>query len=82
MFAKAELRIGGDLVVRRKPGRPRSATPKKLIALRLDPDVIEGFRAGGTGWQSRVNAALREHLTGKRHAAAAEKSRKKAGERA
>jgi uncharacterized protein (DUF4415 family) len=81
MFAKAELRVGGDLVVRRKPGRPRSATPKKLIAIRLDPDVIEGFRAGGAGWQSRINAALRTHLTGKRQVGAAEKRRQKAGER-
>ena|SRR5690349_10190307 len=60
-FDKAEFAIG-DRVVRpaRRPGRPRS--PKKLIALRLDPDIIERFRATGSGWQSRINAALREHL--------------------
>ena len=26
----------------------------------LDPDVIEHFKAGGKGWQTRVNAALRK----------------------
>jgi uncharacterized protein (DUF4415 family) len=34
------------------------------VSLRLDPDVIEAFRAGGSGWQSRINAALRKHLWG------------------
>ncbi len=43
-------------------GRPPSENPKKQISLRLDPDVIEGFRATGKGWQSRVNKALREAL--------------------
>ena len=35
---------------------------KKSITLRLDPDVIEGWRKSGPGWQSRMNAALREAL--------------------
>ena len=62
-FDKAEFAIG-DRVVRpaRRPGRPKSETAKKLIALRLDPDIIERFRATGPGWQSRINAAMREYL--------------------
>lgn len=51
----------------RKPGRPAGwAKPnaKKSITLRLDPDVIEGWRKSGPGWQSRMNAALREALGG------------------
>jgi uncharacterized protein (DUF4415 family) len=43
-------------------GRPPSANPKKQITLRLDPDVIEKFRATGKGWQSRINAELRRAL--------------------
>ena len=39
--------------------------PKKLISLRLDQDVIDGFRASGPGWQSRINAALRDKLAGR-----------------
>ena len=39
--------------------------PKKLISLRLDQDVIDGFRATGPGWQSRINAALRDKLAGR-----------------
>jgi uncharacterized protein (DUF4415 family) len=38
----------------------RPMLPKKLIALHLDPDIIERFRATGPGWQSRINAVLRE----------------------
>src|SRR5712691_6602927 len=58
-FDKAELRVG-DKVIRR--GRPPVDAPKKLVSLRLDRDVIERFRASGSGWQSRINAALRKHL--------------------
>jgi uncharacterized protein (DUF4415 family) len=35
---------------------------KRLVSLRLDPEVIDGFKATGRGWQSRVNRALRSHL--------------------
>jgi uncharacterized protein (DUF4415 family) len=43
-------------------GRPPLDAPKRLVSLRLDPAVIDGFRATGPGWQSRINAVLREHL--------------------
>jgi uncharacterized protein (DUF4415 family) len=48
-----------DELMRRKGGRPRSDHPKQQIALRLDRDVIERFKAGGDGWQTRMNDALR-----------------------
>jgi len=62
-FDKADFYIG-DKLIRRGPGRPPLGAPKKLVSLRLDQDVIERFRAGGPGWQSRINAALRKHLSG------------------
>ena len=46
----------------RRRGRPSLEAPKRLVSLRLDPDVIERFRATGPGWQSRVNQVLRDHL--------------------
>lgn len=55
-FAQAEVRRGG-IVVRR--GRPRLDNPKKQIALRIDPEVIDRFKADGAGWQSRMNEVLR-----------------------
>jgi uncharacterized protein (DUF4415 family) len=49
-----------DLVerIRRSRGRPPVPAPKKLISLRLDPAVIEKFKATGKGWQSRINDIL------------------------
>lgn len=32
---------------------------KEQIALRVDADVLQWFRAQGTGWQTRMNAVLR-----------------------
>jgi uncharacterized protein (DUF4415 family) len=49
----------------RKPGRPVGSTKpdaKKSLTLRLDPDVIDGWRASGPGWQRRMNDALRAAL--------------------
>lgn len=40
-------------------GRPKAAVTKVSTTIRLDPEVIETFKADGPGWQSRINAALR-----------------------
>ena len=47
----------------RRIGRPLKADPKVSITLRLDRDVIEGFKATGQGWQTRINAALKQSLS-------------------
>ena len=56
-FAQAEVRRGGKVVRR---GRPRLDNPKRQVALRIDPEVIDRFKADGAGWQSRMNEALRK----------------------
>ena len=43
----------------RKVGRPRSEHPKVAISLRLDPDVVEAYKATGSGWQVQINKVLR-----------------------
>lgn len=35
------------------------APTKKQVTLRLDPEVIDKFRATGRGWQARMNDALK-----------------------
>jgi uncharacterized protein (DUF4415 family) len=43
-------------------GRPVGSTKpvrKEQIALRVDADVLARYKAGGPGWQTRMNAALR-----------------------
>lgn len=41
-----------------KGGRPRSASPRKLISIRLPVDVIERWKATGPGWQTRIAERL------------------------
>jgi len=53
----AEL-FEGDRFVRRV-GRPKGSGTKELVTLRIDRDVLDRFRAGGPGWQTRLNDALR-----------------------
>jgi uncharacterized protein (DUF4415 family) len=47
---------------RRKTGRPPSPTPRVSITIRVDPEVLAHFRAGGAGYQTRINEALRRAI--------------------
>jgi uncharacterized protein (DUF4415 family) len=49
MLARAKVKKGG---------RPRLASPKKLISLRLPQDVIAKWKATGPGWQTRMAERL------------------------
>lgn len=64
--ARAEIREGGKVIrpatgTLTRMGRPplRDAA-KKQVTLRIDSEVVEAFRAGGAGWQSRINEVLRK----------------------
>jgi uncharacterized protein (DUF4415 family) len=48
--------------LRRKRGRPPVDGHKKQVTLRLDQEVIDHFRSGGPGWQTRINDQLRRAL--------------------
>lgn len=48
----------------RKPGRPKAEKTKVPVAIRLSPDVVEYFKSTGAGWQSRIDAALHEWMSG------------------
>ena len=41
---------------------PQKAPPKVSTTIRLSPEVVEAFRAGGEGWQTRIDAALKDWL--------------------
>jgi uncharacterized protein (DUF4415 family) len=44
-------------------GRGTQLAPtKERITIRLTPQVVETFRATGTGWQTRMDAALQDWL--------------------
>lgn len=53
--------LDDDFFSQAKRGRGPQKTPtKRLVSLRLDPEVVERFRATGPGWQGRMNEALRK----------------------
>ena len=41
---------------------PQRTPTKERITIRLSREVVEQFRGSGSGWQTRVDAALREWL--------------------
>ncbi|MGQ0800118.1 MAG: BrnA antitoxin family protein [Pseudomarimonas sp.] len=51
----------GVAELRAKRGRPAKAADerKEQIALRVDKEVLEWYRAQGSGWQTRMNAVLK-----------------------
>ena len=46
---------------RRQRGRP-TGSDKESTTIRIDREVLAAFRAGGPGWQTRMNAVLRDWL--------------------
>jgi uncharacterized protein (DUF4415 family) len=64
--ARAEVKEGGKVIrpatgtLTRMGRPPLGAAAKKQVTLRLDSEVVDAFRAGGAGWQSRMNDVLRK----------------------
>lgn len=56
-----ELRAGIE-AYRKGRGRPAESGNKEQVAIRFDKDVLAAFRSAGPGWQTRMNAALRDWL--------------------
>jgi len=63
----AQISIGGKVIreatgTLTKPGRPPIGDrPKQQVTLRLPAEVIEHFKAGGAGWQTRIGDVLKRH---------------------
>ena len=63
--ARPAIEVDPELVEWARRGRGKQKAPRKeLISIRLDPDITEYFRAGGPGWQTRLNDTLRQALFG------------------
>lgn len=44
--------------------RGAQKAPKKIVTtIRLSPDVLEKFKATGEGWQTRIDASLRQFIS-------------------
>ena len=46
----------------KRAGRPKTENPKKVITIRISPEVDEYFRTTGKGWQTRIDEVLREYI--------------------
>lgn len=53
---------GEQLEQLRPAGRPKSDTRKLPVNIRLSPDVVEHFKHGGKGWQTRLDNVLKEYV--------------------
>jgi len=59
--AKPFAEVFPDLAASNRKGRgPNKSPTKKLVSLRLSPEVIEHFKSTGSGWQSRIDETLRK----------------------
>lgn len=70
-FDHAEVREGEKLVraatdTMARRGRPPldASSRRKPVSLRLSPRVLDYFRHGGPGWQSRISELLEKHVDG------------------
>jgi uncharacterized protein (DUF4415 family) len=61
LLAQADLIRKGRAVRRGKRG-PQKTPTKKLVSLRLSPEVIDHFKSTGRGWQTRIDSALKESI--------------------
>jgi len=46
--------------IKRGRGRPAVETKRPTLNMRIDAEVLEAFKATGPGWQTRINAVLRD----------------------
>lgn len=46
--------------VKRGRGRPAVSTKRPTLNMRVDADVLSALKATGPGWQTRINALLRD----------------------
>ena len=54
-----------EQILARRVGRPKGSVKvdaKISTTIRLSPDVVNAFRSAGSGWQTRIDAALRDWL--------------------
>lgn len=67
-LARAELAAGGKVIreakgmLTRPRGRPRVASPKQQVSVRIDADLLAALKATGPRWQAKMNAELRKAM--------------------
>lgn len=59
--AKAALPV--SLQAKLRTRGPQRTPTKERVTIRLSPEVVQPFRDTGAGWQSRLDAALKDWLS-------------------
>ena len=54
----SELFARYNIPMPKPPGRPKAEATKVSVTMRIDGDVVDFFKRGGPGWQTRMNAVL------------------------
>lgn len=51
-----------EVLAKRRAGRPAGNENKEQVSVRYSKSVLSAFRASGSGWQTRMDAALADWL--------------------
>ncbi len=58
----SDAQLAAMVPLRAVLGRPKSEHPKHLLSVRYSPEVITYFKSTGSGWQSRMDAVLKNYV--------------------
>ena len=61
--ATAVAAYWAEATVKRGRSRPVVAVKRPTLNMRVNADVLDAFKATGPGWQTRINAVLRDAVT-------------------
>jgi uncharacterized protein (DUF4415 family) len=50
------------VAMHRTSAKPAAQPVKHIVTIRLDVDMLDWFKSGGPGYQTRINQILREHM--------------------
>lgn len=64
--AATEAWLSQAIVIGPKQRGAQKAPTKKLVSLRLSPEVVAHFKATGRGWQTRIDETLKKAIEPKR----------------
>lgn len=57
-----DAQLAAMVPLRTLRGRPKTKNRKVLLSVRYSPEVVAFFRSTGEGWQSRMDAVLRDYV--------------------
>lgn len=67
--ANIDIEDEGDFSMAYITTEPPMEIAKRQLTIRLDDDILEWFRSGGPGYQTRINWVLRQYVEEKKKSA-------------